>query len=81
MSIALPLYLLFIPYGIFLLVFFFYAFFNLFQLYRHGLNTIKTRLLGLVFIALVGLTLFITYAYGINVDWGTALMIDTISPT
>ena len=73
MAFNLPLSLLLIPYGLFVLVFFFYAFFNLFQLYTHGIKGLQTQVLVIAFMVIVAFILSLTYEYGSAIDWASAL--------
>lgn len=80
MSLSFPLSILFVPYIIFLFIFGFYAFFNLFQLYKHGLKNTETQLLGVGFIVLVAVILAATYLGAQHVNWSEAFTLDFMAP-
>jgi len=77
MVLSLPYYLLFIPYGIFVLVFGFYSFFNLFQLYKYGVNNTHTRIILYGFVALTLMVFVITFLAALNIPWTNTVTFDS----
>jgi hypothetical protein len=65
----LPLASFLFLYLIYLAVFLFFTFFNLYHIFRFGFVSFWAYLITIGYIALTGLTLFVSYFYISQVDW------------
>jgi hypothetical protein len=66
---ALPLYILAIPYLLVLLFFIIFSFFSLYHLFRYGLMNFTTISMGFLYIALAAFILFVSWTYLKNIEW------------
>lgn len=68
-SLTLPLWLLLIPFGIFILFFILYAFFNIYHLLRFATYTFGSYLLTTIFIGGAVIISAVSYLYLSSYDW------------
>lgn len=69
LEITISLSALLIVYGIFLLFFVIFAFVNLYHLIAYGFLSFESYFMTFIFLAGTILILFITYKYGIEINW------------
>lgn len=81
-TINLPLWLLLIPFGVFILFFILYAFFNIYHLLRFATYTFGSYLLATVFIGGAVIISAVSYLYLSPYDWTVTWMLtDLLSTT
>lgn len=71
----IPLSILFIPYGLFLMGFFFFSFVNIYNLIKFGVSGLVGFATVFLFFAVTALILFVTYAYAMEIDWNRGWVI------
>lgn len=69
MDTGIPISIFLIPYAIFLVIFFVFAFFSLYHMFRFGVTNFTTFFMSFAFIALSVIILFISYEYIAGIDW------------
>lgn len=72
-EITISLSALLIVYGIMAALFIIFAFINLYHLIAYGFLSFESYFMTFIFIAGTVLILFITYKYGIEIDWDKTL--------
>jgi len=73
--IEISLYVYLILYGILVGIFVIYAFVNLYHLFVYGFLSYLSFLMTFLFLAISILILFITYKYGLQIDWSQTFII------
>jgi len=69
MTISIPLYIILIPYALFLLGFAFFGFFAIYHLIRFGFRTFSNFLMMFVFLGVTIIILFISYQMISEINW------------
>ena len=69
MIISIPLYIILIPYALFLLGFAFFAFFAIYHLIRFGFKTFSNFLMMFVFLGVTVIVLFVSYQMISEINW------------
>jgi len=73
--VEISLYVYLIPYGILVVIFAIYALVNLYHLFVYGFLSYLSFLMTFLFLAGAILVLFITYKYGLKIDWSQTFII------
>ncbi|MDP3985285.1 MAG: hypothetical protein Q8P82_00840 [bacterium] len=71
----IPLSIILIPYGLFLMGFFFFTFVNVYHLIRFGVGGFVGFFTVFLFFGVSALLLFITYMYAMEIDWTRGFVI------
>jgi len=69
MTVTMPLYLILIPYAIFLLGFAFFSFFAIYHLIRFGFRSFSNFLMMFIFLGVSVIILFISYEMIAGINW------------